>query len=66
MFRITEDILHQRALYSAWLKITGMILSCPLTQTRSVLWQLILTRFVCVCTCSSVYMKTRSLMMDPL
>ena len=43
MFRITEDPEdHQGALYSAWLKITCMILSCPLTWTRSVLWEHIL------------------------
>ena len=38
MFRITEDH-HQGDLYSVWLKITRTILSCPLTWTRSVLWQ---------------------------
>jgi len=44
-----KRIHHQGALYSAWLKITRMILSCPLTWTRSVLWQHLLTRCVCVC-----------------
>jgi len=39
----SQRIHHQWALYSAWLKITKMILSCPLTWTRSVLWQHILT-----------------------
>ena len=34
MFRITEDIHHQGALYSGWLKITRMILLCPLIWTR--------------------------------
>jgi hypothetical protein len=34
-----QRILHQGALYSAWLKITRMVLSCPLTWRRSVLWQ---------------------------
>jgi len=33
------------------LKTTRMILSCPLIWTRSVLWQHILTRCVCVCVC---------------
>jgi len=42
MFRITEDP-SQGALYSAWLKITRMVLSCPLTWTWSVLWQHIVT-----------------------
>ena len=31
----SQRIHHQGALYSAWLKITGMVLSCPLTWTRS-------------------------------
>jgi len=44
MFRITE-IHYQGALHSVWLKITKMILSCPLTWTRSVLWQHILYNF---------------------
>ena len=35
MFRITED-RHQGALYSAWLKITRMMLSCPLTHAQQV------------------------------
>ena len=39
----SQEIHHQEALYSAWLKITRMILSCPLTWTRSVLWQHIVT-----------------------
>ena len=34
-----------------------MILSCPLIWTRSVLWQHIVTRFVCVC--SSLYRKAQ-------
>ena len=42
MFRITEDPS------SGSLKITRMILSCPLTWTTSVLWQHILTRCACV------------------
>ena len=41
MFRITEDP-------SSAIKITRMVLSCPLTWTRSVLWQHILTRCACV------------------
>ena len=32
MFR-SQRIHHQGALYSAWLKITGMVLWCPLTYT---------------------------------
>jgi hypothetical protein len=48
---------HQGALYSAWLKITRKILSRPLTWTRSVLWQYILTR--CVRVCSSLYRKAQ-------
>ena len=47
----SQRIHHQGALYSAWLKITRTILSCLLTWTRSVLWQHILTRFVCVWVC---------------
>jgi len=35
----SQRIRHQGALYSAWLKVTRMVLSCPLTWTRSVLWQ---------------------------
>ena len=38
---VSQRIRQQGALYIAWLKITRMILSCPLTWTRSVLWQLI-------------------------
>ena len=59
----SQRIDHQGALYSAWLKITRMVLSCPLTWTWSVLWQHILTRCVCVCVCvcvciySSLYRK---------
>ena len=52
MFRITEDP-SSGSLCSAWLNITAMVLSCPLTWTRSVLWQHIL----CVCVCSSLYRK---------
>jgi hypothetical protein len=54
----SQRIHRQRALCSAWLKITRMILSCLLTWTRSVLWQRILTHCVCVCVCvcSSLYM----------
>jgi len=44
----SQRIHHQGALYSDWLKITRMILSCPLTWTRSVLWQHILTRCACI------------------
>ena len=43
----SQRIHHQGALYSAWLKITRMILSCPLTWTGSVLWQHIVTRCAC-------------------
>jgi len=46
-------IHHQRALYRAWLKIARIVLSCPLTWTRSVLWQHIVTG----CVCSSLYMN---------
>ena len=35
----SQRVHHQGALYSAWLKITRMILSCPLTWARLVLWQ---------------------------
>ena len=38
----SQRIHQQGALYSAWLQITRLILSCPLTWTRSVLWQHIL------------------------
>ena len=41
-------IHHLVAFYSAWLKITVMILSCPLTWTWSVLWQHIVTSCACV------------------
>jgi len=44
----SQRIHHQGALYSAWLKITRMILSCALTWTRSVLWQHILHNFNCI------------------
>ena len=39
----SQRLHHQGALYSAWLKITVMVLSCPLTWTWSVLWQHVLT-----------------------
>jgi len=35
----SQRIHHQRALYCASLKITRMVPSCPLTRTRSMLWQ---------------------------
>jgi len=54
MFRITKDP-SSGSLVQCLAKITKMILSCPLTWTRSVLWQHIVTR--CVCVCSSLYME---------
>jgi len=46
---VTDQRIHHRgALYSAWLKITRMILSCSVMWTWSVLWQNILTRCACV------------------
>jgi len=53
----SQRIHHQGALYSAWLKITRMVLSCPLTWTGPVLWQRIVTRCVCVYVCSSLSRK---------
>jgi len=44
----SQRIHHQGTLYSAWLKITRVILSCPLTWTRSVLWKHIPTHCTCV------------------
>jgi len=44
----SQRIHYQGSLYSAWLKITRMILSCPLAWTSSVLRQHILTRCACV------------------
>ena len=44
----SQRIHHQGALYSVWLKITRMILSCLLTWTRSVLWHNIVTGCACV------------------
>ena len=38
MFRITEDP-SSGSLVQCFAKITRMVLSCPLTWTRSVLWQ---------------------------
>jgi len=49
MFRITEHPLSgSLVLYCAWLKITRMILSCPLAWPRLVLWQHIVTGCACV------------------
>jgi len=47
MFRITEDP-SSGSLVQCLAKITVMVLSCPLTWTRSVLWQLIVTSCACV------------------
>ena len=52
MFRITEDP-SSGSLVQCLAKITKMVLSCPLTWTRSVLWKHIVTR--CVRVCSSLY-----------
>ena len=54
MFRITEDP-SSGSFVQYLAKITRMSLSCLLTWTRSVLWQHILTHFVCVC--SSLYIQ---------
>ena len=53
MFRITEDP-SSGSLVQCLAKITVMVLSCPLTWTRSVLRHHILTRCVCVCVCVCV------------
>jgi len=63
MFRITEDP-SSGSLVQCLAKITKTVLSFPLTWTRSVLWQHILTPCVCVrvrarararvCVCSSL------------
>ena len=47
MFLITRDP-SSGSLVQCLAKITRMVLSCPLTWTRSVLWQHILTRCACV------------------
>jgi len=55
MCRIAE-VPSSGSLVQCLAKITRMILWCPLTWTRSVLWQHIPTR--CAFTvCSSLYMK---------
>jgi len=53
MFQITEDPLSG-SLLQCLAKIKKMVLSYPLTWSWSVLWQHILTRFVCVCVCVCV------------
>ena len=60
MFRITEDP-SSGSLVQYLAKITRMILSCPLTWIGSVLWQHIVTRFVCVCV---VYCIERHFFLD--
>ena len=71
MFRITENPSSENPV-QCLAKITGTILSCPLTWTRSVLWQHILTRCACVSftlyvgTSYTVHKVQGSLMMDPL
>ena len=55
MFRITEDP-SSGSLVQCLAKITLMVLSRPLTWTRSVLWQHILTR--CACVYFTVYEVT--------
>ena len=47
-------VVCSRGLYSAWLKITRMIVSCLLTWTMAVLWQHIVTGCACVCVCVCV------------
>ena len=69
MFRITEDS-SSGSLVQFLVKITRMILSCPLTRKWSLLWQYIVTR--CVCVCVVHYLERHSstvqgsLTMDPL
>jgi len=53
MFRITE-VPSSGSRIQCLAKTTNMVLSCPLTWTRSVLWQHILTSSVCVCVCVCV------------
>ena len=53
MFRITQDPSLRR-LVKCLAKNYKNVLSCPLTWTRSVLWQHILTRCACVCVCVCV------------
>ena len=55
MFRITEDP-SSGCLVQCLAKVTRMVLSCPLTWTRSVLWKRIITQCVCVCV---VHRKVR-------
>jgi len=49
MFRITEDP-SSGSLVQCLAKITNIVLSCPLTWTRSVLWQHIPTILAKHCT----------------
>ena len=66
MFRITDDP-SSGSLVQSLEKIRRMILSCPLTWTRSVLWQHIVTGCVCVqFTVYELYVKYKHTHAQPV
>jgi len=58
MFQIIK-IPSSGSLVQCLAKITKMFLSCPFTWTRSVLWQHIVTRCVCVCVVHFIWRHSR-------